>query len=63
MQQTTDVVFSDHAFWLLTTGTLVPLLVYWFNHHAEGLLERVVGACSPNSTRPAGKCTQRRRKA
>jgi hypothetical protein len=44
MQQTTDVVLSNQAFWLLTTGALVPIVVYMFNHFAEGTLESLVSA-------------------
>jgi hypothetical protein len=32
---TTDVVFSKHAFWLLATGALVPLVGYFLNRLAD----------------------------
>jgi hypothetical protein len=44
VQQTTDIALSNHAFWLLATGAVVPIVVYVFNHFAEGWIEAIVAA-------------------
>jgi hypothetical protein len=39
---TTNVALSDHEFFLLVTGAVVPLVVYVFNHFAQGAFETFV---------------------